>query len=346
MITKLIPDYVKDKIYYLKNIKINKDKIADFESKGEKIWLLSTSVHPNLGDQAITYAEIEFLKTYSNRKIIEITVSEFYSYLKYIKLYIKNNDIIVIHGGGNLGNQYLFCENQRRCIIKNFPNNRIMSFPQTIFFTDNKVGEKELKKSIEIYNNHRYLTLMAREKISLDLMNKYFYKNKVIYTPDIVMTLKPQCINVQRKGILLCMRDDVERYIESTSIDEIINYCKLRNYDTDITDTCIGNLFKLDERQIAINEKLQQFKSSKLIITDRIHGMIFAAITETPCIALSNYNHKVKGAYEWYKNLSFIKFIDDKSKIMNSIEELINTENCIYNTKYYEEYFEEIKRII
>lgn len=41
--------------------------------------------------------------------------------------------------------------------------------------------------------------------------------------------------------------------------------------------------------------KYIKFRECELVITDRIHGMIFAAITGTPCIALSNY--KIKGTY-------------------------------------------------
>ena len=43
-----------------------------------------------------------------------------------------------------------------------------------------------------------------------------------------------------------------------------------------------------------IEEMLKKYRKCQLVITDRLHGMIFAAITSTPCIALGNYNHKIK----------------------------------------------------
>lgn len=57
--------------------------------------------------------------------------------------------------------------------------------------------------------------------------------------------------------------------------------------------------------------KFKDFQKSKLVITDRLHGMVFCAISGTPCIAFSNYNHKVKGTYDWIKDLDYIKYVDN-----------------------------------
>ena len=44
------------------------------------------------------------------------------------------------------------------------------------------------------------------------------------------------------------------------------------------------------------------------MITDRLHGMIFAAITGTPCVVLQNNNHKIKATYEsWLRPLKHIR---------------------------------------
>ena len=43
---------------------------------------------------------------------------------------------------------------------------------------------------------------------------------------------------------------------------------------------------KVEEEKI--EEMLKKYRKCQLVITDRLHGMIFAAITSTPCIALGN----------------------------------------------------------
>ena len=44
--------------------------------------------------------------------------------------------------------------------------------------------------------------------------------------------------------------------------------------------------------------------------------MIFATLTGTPCIAFDSISGKVKGVYEWIKDLEYVKFA-------NNIEEAI-----------------------
>lgn len=66
-------------------------------------------------------------------------------------------------------------------------------------------------------------------------------------------------------------------------------------------------------------KKLDDLKSAELVVTDRLHGMIFAAITSTPCIVLPNYNHKIKYQYEWIKHLNYIVFLDDLNNLENEI---------------------------
>ena len=45
-------------------------------------------------------------------------------------------------------------------------------------------------------------------------------------------------------------------------------------------------------------DKFKDFQKSELVITDRLHGMIFCYITKTPCIVMPNNNHKILMTYE------------------------------------------------
>ena len=53
------------------------------------------------------------------------------------------------------------------------------------------------------------------------------------------------------------------------------------------------------------------------MITDRLHGMIFAYITNTPCIAIDNSNGKVKNFYKtWFEdNDCSVRFFDRNYRI-------------------------------
>ena len=58
------------------------------------------------------------------------------------------------------------------------------------------------------------------------------------------------------------------------------------------------NQILAEVRKSVIVNKLKEFAGAQLVITDRLHGMVFCYLTNTPCIVFSNYNHKVLGTYE------------------------------------------------
>lgn len=47
-------------------------------------------------------------------------------------------------------------------------------------------------------------------------------------------------------------------------------------------------------RKRNLRKKLLEFSDSEAVITDRLHGMVFAAIMNTPCMVLTNCNYKIK----------------------------------------------------
>ena len=177
--------------------------------------------HGNIGDNAIAIAEEKLIKKFfpqyklyiMQEKYLDICVNK-------AKNFINDDDIILLHGGGNIGDTYERPEKGRREVIKTFPNNKIIIFPQTAYFSDTEKGKKELKISKELYNAHKNLIIMAREEKSYQFMKKHFYNSKIYLTPDIVMTLN-KSLNKYREGSLLLFRTDKEKTLEDKNIEEI-----------------------------------------------------------------------------------------------------------------------------
>jgi pyruvyl transferase EpsI len=93
------------------------------------------------------------------------------------------------------------------------------------------------------------------------------------------------------------------------------------HYDTHIGDKTLTS----DQREKELNRIWGAFRESKLVITDRLHGMIFCAITNTPCIAINNNNGKVKDVYfSWLKDLNYIRITDhiQSNDISRMVDEL------------------------
>lgn len=324
-------------------------KFKEWKHKKKIVYLLTPN-HGNMGDQAIAYATEKYLReNFKEYDILEFHKNEIYKYAETIKMLLNEDDLIVLHGGGNLGNLYMPEENARRFIIKNFPKNKIISMTQTISFTKDDEGQEELGKTKEIYNNHKDLTIIARENFSFKIMKEELVNCKIINNPDIVFYLSDTFNdNIEnRKNIMTCLRSDKESILgnqKQAFLDNLkIKYNNIFEYDT-----VIDKDLDKSNRYIELKNMFDKFTNSKVVITDRLHGMVFCVITKTPCIVTKSLDHKVIGTYEWVKDLNYIKLVDNLNfdEIEPLMKELINSkEKSQINFK--EKYFDSLKsRII
>ena len=73
-----------------------------------------------------------------------------------------------------------------------------------------------------------------------------------------------------------------------------------------ITTVDNGNTSLLNRKDVVYG-KLKEVSQYKLIITDRLHCIIFCALTATPCIALNSNNNKIKNFINtWLPNNKYI----------------------------------------
>lgn len=346
ILKRYLPSKLKNKIKY--NVKYlrgyQKTKnLYEKKQNTNRIFIIGTPDHDNLGDQAIAYAEYKILKRYfKDYEIKEISTLDIADHLKALEKNTIKHDIFALQGGGNMGDEYLWEEEARRKIISKFPNNKIVIFPQTIYFKDNLKGKKQFKITKKIYNKHKHLTIVAREKTSYNIMKDAFVNNNVILTPDVVMYLNGTYPLYERKGALLCIRNDREGILSEDKKNEIRDILKRSFIDISNIDTLAEYWVDKDQRKKELNKKWSEFKKSKLVITDRLHGMIFSAITSTPCIVLSNYNYKVKDTYKWLENLNYIKFCENIDEIDKYIEELKNIKVIPYDNSFAKKYYKQI----
>lgn len=327
---------------------INSYKFKKFKNLKKIIYMLSPK-HGNMGDQAIAYASIKYLKENFNKyQIIEVSREDTFKYYKAIKNILNKDDIIILHGGGNMGNLYIQEEAARRFIIDKFKENPIISMTQTISFTDDEIGHAELEKSKKIYNSNKNLTILAREDESYKKMKKEFKNVKIIKKPDIVLYLEnlKSPSNIERKYIMTCLRTDKESILKNKK-EEIINTLIADYKNIYVYDTVVKKDVDFKNRNIELADIWQKFFNAKVVITDRLHGMIFCTITRTPCIVFKSLDHKVTEGYKWLKNLNYIKLTDDTSYenikfLINELEGMTN----INKTKFKEKYFNTLREEI
>lgn len=322
-----IPFDLKYKLHFYK-AKFSKAQFfedANLTNHQKKAFLFLAADYGNLGDVAITYAQTKFLED-QRYQVIEIPISQTAAGIWWVKKHIQPTDIVTLIGGGNMSDLYEQIETLRQLVIDQFPTHKIISFPQTFDFSESQYGQQWLNKAKKTYQSHNKLTLVAREQVSFELMKKNFSRNNVIQTPDIVLTLKDVITSSPRKGAVICLRDDKEKAIDNTTSQKIIDVLNLY-FDQDIRyrDTHINeNNMSIETRVKALNDIWQIFGQAKIVVTDRLHGMVFAYITQTPCIVFTNNNHKIKGTYQWIEDCGYIKFLPtfEEERFMRYLTEL------------------------
>ena len=122
--------------------------------------------------------------------------------------------------------------------------------------------------------------------------------------------------------ISICFRKDVEKVISDDLIDEVMSQSSALSSVTTVETNIYPTEVKVSQREFTVHNKLREISTSRLLITDRLHAMIFAALTNTPCLAFDNATHKVRGVYEWIKELDFIRMADMNRPIKDQIKDI------------------------
>lgn len=327
------------------------DFFKEVDPQKKKIIVALAADYSNLGDVAITYAQTTFLEdSFPDYQIVDYPISQTFKHFKDLKDIVQEGDIITTVGGGNTGDMYDSAEQARQFLIKQFPDNRIISFPQTVDFSDTPFGKHMLKKAQKAYSAHPDLTLIAREEQSYEFYKTHFPNNKVLLFPDIVLYLDETDESMERKGITLTFRNDKEKKVSSQEVDYLVDELTEKYGEVRFRDTHVDKTFSsVQEREESLQEIWDVFRSSSVVVTDRLHGMIFSAVTGTPCVAINNSNRKVSRVYDkWLTEYPFIKMVEEfhAESILNNVEELLEKEQSQADRSRTMEHFMELKNIL
>ena len=272
--------------------------------------LLDTPEHGNLGDQAIALAQIQLLDAlFGKGSYYEVTANEVEGWEKSFASVTPMNQIILVHGGGFLGALWLEEEHRFRRILKAYGNHKVIVFPQTVTFDMESVqGHSLYEESRRVYASHPDLTICCRERKSLAFMEHFFPEVRPILVPDSVLFLDAEVGDFEREGVLFCLRSDKEKSLGSDELARIRRCVRefLPQASMHETDTVVPRRIPSSRRKKEVMSKLREFSRAQLVVTDRLHGMVFAAIVGTPCLAFDNANGKVSAVWEWISDLDYV----------------------------------------
>ena len=315
--------------------------------KMKKFFLFMTPEHGNMGDYAIALAERKFFEEFfPDNPLIEVTMPDWKDYATEYKKIVSERDIVCISGGGYLGDMWQSGSVLKE-IVSAFPNNIKFLLPNTLTYLNNK--EETMKADARFYSAQNNLYIFARDENSYRNLLKYQYRknDQIALFPDMALYLNYTGNDIpDRNGVLLCFRRDQEKVCPDDTIDKIKKILTENRIMFFETDTHLYRTVKRKDGEDEVQKKLAEFKKAKLVITDRLHGMIFAAVTGTPCIAFNNSTGKVAGVYSWIKELPYIKFVSETEISEEMIYDTLSLVDCQYENIEIQERMREMAKLI
>lgn len=147
---------------------------------GNKCIIADAPYYRNIGDVMIWQGIEDFLKSI-NRKLLCANSLSTFQFPE-----IENDVTILLMGGGNFGDLWRDLQEFRIKVIKHYFNNRIVMFPQSVWYDDYNLIEMDAK----IFASHGNLYLCARDRWSYEFMINHFSANNILLIPDMAFCIE------------------------------------------------------------------------------------------------------------------------------------------------------------
>ncbi|WP_438448534.1 polysaccharide pyruvyl transferase family protein [Gorillibacterium sp. sgz5001074] len=279
-----------------------KEKLKDILKlipPGSKVYYIDYPMHANGGDLLIMKGTEKFFHDYNIKVTARYSVLDFPE-----KLNIPEDQLIVLHGGGNFGDLYPYHQKLRERIVAAYPNHRIVIMPQTIYFS----SDEEFEKSARILNRHKDLHLMVRDHYSYELAKEKLTCS-IYLSPDMAHQLWPLApVKAAHKKTLFFLRNDLEAGTsQNTNLLQSAEDCKdwgtLFNTYEILLVRIIAKLHVLKKHGLGIiptkaiwygfsdyllQKTLGLFSSYETIQTSRLHGHILSCLLDKPNVIIDN----------------------------------------------------------
>lgn len=271
------------------------------------IFMLNIPEHGNMGDEAIVLAEEEFFRYFFRGvKYVKVSDRQWKLCKRYVRNAVQKNDLVCLHGGGYIGDLWPGVEETARDMLSAFKENRQVMMPNTIYYYD----ACSAKSSLRFYDRENLLFFL-RDKMSYDRARESGLKKAFLFPDSVAFMEESHVWQKRKKEVLVCLRHDKEKTVLDDELDIIFRAVSKAGLEYRITDTMAKHGVRRWNIHYKVQRKLSEFRKASLVVTDRLHGMYFSAITGTPCIALNNVSRKVEEGSKWLRHLPYIRFASE-----------------------------------
>jgi len=287
--------------------KLIEDALGPLIPTGAPIALFDFPNYSNVGDSAIWLGQVEFLKKHPLSKIIFCDSQTRLDSLPTL----PPETIIFIDGGGNFGDLWMSHQIFRLNLVKNYTNNRIIQFPQSIHFENESLFE-ETRNTLAF---HPDFHLFVRDKESLSIAQS-LHAGQCELCPDMALYLGKieQPRQSEKSTIFALMRTDKEKVVAvNEQLDDelkVMDWIHEPLFPMRIADRIIQRLARahplLQDVKYSLNYKVfnalathrvkrgcDMLSSGQVVITDRLHAHILCSMMNIPHVVLDNSYRKI-----------------------------------------------------
>ena len=331
--------------------KITNDVLSKYHNMDpmrKNVFYFGIPEHNNLGDIAQTYCTLKWIEeNYFQYNIIKIRTRAAFDgkLIKFIKAIWRSEDLIICQSG--------YCTRYKNTdhlmhkrLAKIFSDKQIVILPQTVKLKN----KKDIYQTKQIFEKCEHLLFICRDKISFESAKNFARKDQVVCFPDIVTSLIGR-LNIDdansRKGVLICVRNDDEKYYTDNEIAVLRDTLKKEFEIVDIRDTNsnYGVQYTYDHLDNVIREIVSDFAKYKVIITDRYHGTIFSLIANTPVVVVKTNDHKVTSGVDWFDGVfekNSVQLATELNKAASIAYEISVNDHRITNSDFmYQTYYKD-----
>lgn len=298
--------------------------------------LLDAPYYHNIGDVLIWEGEKAFLNSIGSKCLYTAS----YETCTFPK--IKKETTVIFNGGGNLGDIYHEHFEFLKKVIDFYPNNRIIICPQTVYYNDKVLEERDML----FLRKHTDLYFCARDNNVYVLLKRYF-GSKAILVPDMAFCITPDILKSyclpETKNILTIDRKDCEKlncvplkglcndvsdwpvfeksFYKSTFINKIFKY--ISDLHIPLLSSFSNNLWNVFAQKyfchLMIKEGVRFISPYNKIISSRLHGCILSILLNKEVILIDNSYGKNRHFYEtWLNDLNSITINNYDEILINS----------------------------
>ena len=279
--------------------------------------LIDLPAHPNKGDSAIAVGE---MKTMYRLGMTLHYALQTGAPLNKDLLSGSSDTVVLSHGGGNIGTWHKY-DHRRAYALEVFNKSKFIVLAQSAHF----YTAESLAYCQEHYNKHSDMTILLRDVNSFKQISRDIQGVTSVLTPDmawgigLLKRFYPPSLD-----IIWINREDQERALKhKPRFPSSISYL--------VTDwlrfaSPKGNHIA-EKNFISTYNGLAFLQRGRVVVTDRLHGHIMAAMLNIPTVILDNDIQKLTNFYNtWTKSLDNVLLAYD---VHDAVEKAINLLNKV-----------------